>query len=314
MKFKCLGFYVKQNWEALEQLGVCTCYEQGNSYEIYNIPAKQFRGKGMEGDVKIMRAEEKTGCCTRFLCGENRRFNFNFKTPQSDETFVRMSRRYRCCGWAVFPCCAHKVNIHSAVQVNEENKLEIVGTSDKLNFAGSVAVPWFHGGCCVPYFNIYNENKQKTGHIWGYSCCCMPCIICDFCGAEFGIYKDGVQVGELKKRGVHSCKDYLYEMNTEADKFTVEFTEEALKEGAIDTNFKLAVLAAVIQIDFNYFEDKRGIREGRCCDIVCCGYACPCMPALLLGCLSFMCGLICCCCKDDDDKKKKKKKKDTLLE
>lgn len=269
----------------------------------------------MEGDIKIMRAEEKTGFCARCCCGENRGFEFNFQTSQSKETFVKLKRGYRCCGWAVIPCCAHRVNVYSAVQVNEENKLEIVGSASDLNLAASVRVPWFHGGCCIPCFNIHDEKGDKVGHIWGYSCCCMPCVVCDFCGADFGVYRDGKQVGALKKQGVKNCKDYLYEMHTEADKFTVEFTEEALKDGSVDTNFKLAVLAAVIQIDFNFFEDKRGIKECRCCDIACCGYALACLPSPVL----FVCGLLgsllCCCCKgdDDDDKKKKKKKNDTLL-
>lgn len=297
---KTPGFYVKQNWEALEAVAGCCGYEQGNSYEVSNIPAAEYRDKGMEGDVKIMRAEEQTGCCTRCFCGENRGFTFNFQTPQSKETFVRLERSYRCCGWAVIPCCAHKVNVYSTVQKNEDNKLEVLGNSDDLQLAAQVKVPMFHGGGCMPRFRLYDENHKQTGYVYGYSCCCAPCVICDFCGANFFIHKNGQYVGKMEKKGVSSCKDYLYELHTDADKFTVEFEEDALKSGAIDVNFKLAVLATVLQIDFNFFEDKRGIKECRCCDIACCGYALPCIPG--------WCLVFCLCCKkkkeDKDDKPK----------
>lgn len=292
------GFYVKQNWEALEQL--TSCYEQGNSYEVYNIPDAKYRNKGMEGDVKILHAQEKTGFCKRCCCGENRAFEFNFQTSQSRETFVRMTRGYRCCGWAVIPCCAHQVNVYSSVQVNEENNLEVVGSSGDLNLAGQVRVPCGHGGCCVPKYDLYDEKKEKVGYMWGYSCCLCPCIICDFCGADFGIYKHGKRVGKLEKLGVKNCKDYLLEMHTDADKYTVEFDEAALKE-EVDVNFKLSVLAAVLLLDFNYFEDSRGCKEGRCCDLSCCGFAIACCPSLCLD--------ICCiCCKKDKNKKKEKTK------
>mmetsp|Transcript_1474 Transcript_1474/g.1761 ORF Transcript_1474/g.1761 Transcript_1474/m.1761 type:complete len:338 (+) Transcript_1474:232-1245(+) len=298
------GFYVKQHWEALEE--IAACYEQSNTYEISNIPEERFRDKGMEGNTLLFEASEKTGICCRLCCGENRPFKFNLVDKQSKANMITMQRAYRGCGWAVIPCCAHKVNMHW--MVNEADGTSVGSTSEKTRMA-RVRTPWC-GGLWEPTYYIEDWTKKENGE-WGYekvgsisgsSCPVCPIIICDFCGASF-TYKDnkGTPLGTIKKLGVGSCKDYLIEVHTEADRYTVEFLEpEKMK-----LDHKLAALAAVFQIDFNFFEDRRGIRQCHCCDIYCCGYAFPCLPLCCLGffgvCFSAM-GCKCGCCENNKRK------------
>lgn len=285
------GFYVKQEWEALEQLS--SCYEQRNHYSVSNIPDKNHREKGMKGNTLLFDATEKTGLCCRLCCGENRPFTFKLLDAESKENMVTFERAYRFCGCALIPYCAHKVNVHW--MVNEADGTSVGSTSEKTRMA-RVRAP-FGGGCWEPTWYIEDWVKNDKTGSWGYeyagqiagsSCACCPVLLCDFCGATFTVRnKEGEPVGTIKKEGVASCKDYLIECYTEADKYSVEFLEpENLK-----LDFKLAVLAGVFQIDFNFFEDKRGLKECHCCDLYLCGYALPCVPI----CCFAVFGLCCDC-------------------
>uniref|UniRef100_A0A7S3PRM3 Phospholipid scramblase n=1 Tax=Aplanochytrium stocchinoi TaxID=215587 RepID=A0A7S3PRM3_9STRA len=298
------GFYVKQQWEALEQISAC--YEQSNQYEISNIPKEEFRDKGMEGNILLFEAEEKTGLCCRLCCGENRPFKFDLVDKQSKAKMVTFERAYRCCGCALIPFCAHKVNVHW--MVNEADGTSVGSTSEKTRMA-RVRAP-FGGGCWEPTWYIEDWKKresgnwayEKVGSISGSSCPACPFFVCDFCGASFTVRNnEGNPVGTIKKLGVSSCKDWLLECYTEADKYTVEF----LHPEELKLDFKLATLAAVFQIDFNFFEDKRGMKQCHCCDLYCCGYALPCLPLCCIGCCAAVfaaMGCKCGCCEENQRK------------
>eukprot|EP00924_Labyrinthula_sp_SR-Ha-C_P013082 maker-scaffold_12-snap-gene-9.4-mRNA-1 protein AED:0.00 eAED:0.00 QI:144/1/1/1/1/1/4/742/318 len=287
------GFFVKQHWEALEEIS--NCYEQQNTYDISSIPkSKEDREKGNEGAFKFFKAEETTGCCNRMCCGENRGFSIDFLDFESKKPVLKIDRGWRCCGWAVIPCCAHRVDAHVMVKPTPDGGYEVVGDTSDETLIGQVQTPQWHGGCCCPTYYLMDQQKEYMGEIKGYTCWAMPCCICDICGADFNIYdKEGNQVAKMEKLGVGDCKDWLLEISTEADKYTVEFDAAA----KLDMNFKLTVLAGVIQADFNFFEDRRGIKQCHCCDVYCCGYALPCLP--------LCCFAICCCCCSKEDKKRK---------
>jgi hypothetical protein len=273
------GLYIQQEWEIFEQ--VVSWYEQKNEYTVFDKNHK----------TKLFKAQEETSCCFRLCCGENRPFtiHLNDTTGEKDKKALVFNRKYRCCGWAVIPCCAHRVDVHYMVDANGNT---IGSTSDRTKVS-SVDVP-LCGGCCQPTWHIRNKKGETQASINGGTCC-----VCDFCGKDFTITDaSGAKIGSLKKLSPKNFKQAAMEMVSEADNFRVEFPK------SLDPGIKLALMAATLQIDFTFFEDDRGPCQGRCCDIWCCGWACPCVPA---WCLCLPC--FACCCSDEKKKGKDKNKK-----
>jgi hypothetical protein len=268
------GLYVHQEWEILEQL--TNWYEASNEYSVFD----------KDGKVRLFKAKEKTCCCYRLCCGENRGFRIKVydQTGSKDKAMMVIKRKYRCCGCAIFPCCAHRVDVH--LLVDEDGNEIAHESSDTL--ISRIQVPWFHGGCCVPTWHISDDEGVHKGTIKG-----PCCFVCDCCGSDFGITDpNGNHIGKIDKLAPKSLKSLAIEMATDADYFKIDFNKD------LEPSIKMAILASTLQIDFTFFEDSRGPYQGRCCDVWLCGWPCPCMP-----------GCLCCCCKSDDEKKKKEKEK-----
>ena len=97
----------------------------------------------MQGSYHLFQVEEDTTFCSRILCGENRGFEFDFEAYNTKQSFVKIGRRYRCCGWAVLPCCAHRVDV-KAGDALKDSGLEIQTAQDS-DLMAQVQVPMFHG-------------------------------------------------------------------------------------------------------------------------------------------------------------------------
>lgn len=264
------GLMVRQDWDVLEQ--IASWYEQSNHYTIYD----------KDGKVQLFTMKEKTCCCYRVCCGENRPFRVKVydETGKEEKPALVFRRKFRCCGWAPIPCCNHKVDVHYLVDANNNT----IGHESSSTRISQVKVPFCHGGCCWPTWQINDRFGETKAKLVG-----PFCMVCDCCGASFTLYdEEGRQTGGIRKLAPDSIKGMGYEIYTDADNFQLEFDKN------MDPTIKMALIAATLQIDFTFFEDKRGICEGRFCDIWCCGYACPCMPKCL-----------CCCCSNNEDKKKK---------
>jgi len=271
------GLYIKQEWEILEQ--ITTWYEQQNEYTIYDEDMK----------VRLFQAREKTCCCYRLCCGENRPFRVKVydQTGKKDKAALVFKRRYRCCGCAIFPCCAHRVDVH--YMVDQDNNT--IGSESSRTLISKIQVPPFHGGCFQPTWRIKDRAGRVQANIHG-----PCCFVCDCCGADFSLTdKQGTKMGSITKLSPKNLKQIAMEVVTEADNFKLKFDKN------LDPTIKMALIAATLQIDFQFFEDSRGICEGRCCDIYCCGWSCPCCPY-------FFYAYFCCCCHSDDKDKRKNAK------
>lgn len=273
-----------------------SCYEQQNKYSVFSLA--QGGGKA-KGSVQFLEATEDTTLCTRLCCGENRGFTFDLRDVESDAKMFRFGRRYRCCGCAAVPGCAHQVNVYNMINEKDsvkQNKTVSYGGSSSKNQLARVRTP-FCGGCIFPtyYLELYDPETNsmvKRGTVSGNSCWYCPCVVCDCCGATFGVHdENGEHVGTIIKPRPSTYKEFWLELKTESDKYKVELANKD-----VNFNLKLAILASVFQIDFNFFEDKRGIQECHCCDLYLCGYALPICP---LGCL-----FLCCCKKGNEGKGK----------
>ena len=260
-----------------------SCYEQQNNYQIHNYTNNErMQGKS------YFEAQETTSLCSRLCCGENRGFAFKLTSNVQNKVKLQFERAYRCCGCAIIPGCAHKVAIK-----DEED--ETVGQV-RVNPCSFITPDYI-----MEEKNAKTGKMEKIGHITRKNFC--PCLICDFCGSRFDILDANEKpVGKLEKLAPANIREALLECYTEADTYVVDFRAaqdkaEWEKDLDISTSLRHAALATVFQIDFNFFEDKRGPCEGHCCDIYCCGYAVPCVPCCFLA----VCGTACalCCGKEN---------------
>jgi len=102
---------------------------------------------------------------------------------------------------------------------------------------------------------------------------------------------EGLKVGDLKKISIQTARDAVVELESDADKYRIDFPKDTKPE------VKLALLSALFHIDFMYYEDdvrcraratnvrvtdanlrparprpfhinvQRSPREGKCCDL-----------------------------------------------
>lgn len=244
---------------------IASWYEQKNKYTVF----------GPHGKVKLFLAKEKTHCFWRICCGEHRPFKFTVydHTGEKDKKAMVFKRDFRFCGWAAIPCCAHKVDVHYLVN----SKGKALGRENSKTKVANVRVPVCGGGL-IPTFYVDDNNGHNLAKITGPFCC-----VCDTCGSEFNIHdNEGKLIGEIRKLSPKNLKDTALELVTEADRFKLTFPKE------LSPSTKMALLAATLQIDFQFFEDDRGLLQCRFCDIYCCGWPCACCPK--------------CCCKSRDRK------------
>ena len=255
-------------------------WEEGNQYTVYDKNAK----------VKLFKAKEKTGCLWRNWCGEHRplRIKVSDHLGEEDKNVLLLTRRYRCCGCAAIPCCAHKLNIHYMID-SEGNELDHTSSDTLISTA---QVPWC-GGCCWPTINIYDRAYTKQATVTGPFCC-----VSELCGSDFNVTdKEGQNIGQIQKLKADTLKRLAVQLSTDSDNFQITFPKE------LELGVKLALLATLFQIDFTFFEDDRTPATGRCCDLYCCGWACPCLPREVTAwfrscykCNPLPCHFPCCCC------------------
>lgn len=271
------GLFVEQEWEVLETMTL-GCYEGYNKYKVYD----------RSGKVQLFSVKENTTCCYRQTCGEHRPFTMNIfdETGKNKQKMMVLKRGYACCGWAVCPCCIHSLKAHYVVDA-EGKEIHHTG-SDTL--IATVRVPW-GGNCFTPQLILDDREGKTMGWINGPLCCVTDC-----CGADFTIFdNEGKTMGNLKKLKAGTATDVYMEMTTDSDKFRMTFPE------TLDPTLKMAILASLFQLDFQFFEDERGFREAHCCDCYICGWSMACFPKC--------CVCSCCCYATKEEREKAEKAK-----
>ena len=257
------GFRVEQKVELIEVV-TCNCWERPNEYIVFD----------KDGKVKLFNVTEKTSCCMRQCCGEHRPFTLKVydHTGKKDKKIMTIKRGFHCpCPYVLpLPCCGNSIRVHYMVD-DEGNE---ISRESSATLMSHVYLP-LCGGFCIPTLNISDARGKVAATVKGPFCCVTDC-----CGADFSLNDpQGKPIGEIKKYGASSLKDITRELVSDADMYGVSFPAD------LNPAVKMAVLAALLQIDFIFFEDQRSPREGRCCDLWCCGCPLACMPAWLCCCL-----------------------------
>jgi len=224
------GIFIKQKFDWAEAFTGC---EQENQYLVY--PANK------EGDKKgkaLFKLKEKSGCLSRqCLSAECRPFQVTINTVDTEyeeldnEPFLKIDRPCKCTCY-----CFNRPEI--TLTWCENGKDEFIGKiKDPLNLCNLV----------VDVYDAHNNLKYK---IDGSCCqlgmhCKLPCEPCQT--IDFDIKSpSGENVSTLQKRS-QGC---LQSAMSDADNFSVFFPPKATKED------KALIMAAVIFLDFRYFEEN----------------------------------------------------------
>jgi hypothetical protein len=214
------SIYVKQKFDLMEAMSGC---EVENSYSVFQT-YKDGEAKGKP----IFKCKEKSGCCSRtFLSGACRPFDMKVKDEGTDEEFLTFNRPCTC----AFLCC------------NRPN-LKVFHKGAHL---GSIVQPFMWCNLQVNVFDAFDQLRFKIEGscnqlgLW-CKCPCEPCEKIDF------IVHDalGNKTGFLQKKSPGCAKAMI----SDADNFALQFPKDATKED------KALLLAAVIMLDFMYFEEN----------------------------------------------------------
>jgi len=225
------GIYIKQKFDWAEAFTGC---EQENQYNIY---AKSKSGEKKKKE--LFKCKEKSGCLSRqCLSGECRPFQVNINTVDDEfedldnEPFIKIDRPCKCTCY-----CLARPEI--TVSLVENGKDEIIGkVKDPLNMCNLVVD--IHDAEGNLKYKLDASCCQMGMHCKGWPC--DPCQTIDFDIKS----PDGSTVSDLKKKSP-GC---LMAAISDADNFSVNFPPKATKED------KALIMAAVIFLDFRYFEEN----------------------------------------------------------
>lgn len=245
------GLVMKQKVDLLEAVSQGCC-EQSNTYSFYD------RATG----TPMFVVKEESGFCGRMCLNPSHeaKLHFHSTTTGKDvgQELFYADKPCKCCclSFALMDICKDDITLYS-VEGGGETKV------------GRVAMPTCGGGV-TPKFNVEDKQGKEIGDITGPTCC-----IGSFCDTNF-VYKSKAG-GEsvIQKEGVDGLKDAAKELFTDADNFTVTFTDDMTAET------KATLAAAMLLLDYNFFEGDGNFSCNplekscsiKCCDMYCCGYS-----------------------------------------
>jgi len=228
--------FVKQKFEMLEMLTGC---ETENRYKVYAAD------QGLERVGRpIFKCKEKSGFFARnCLSGDCRPFEMKVvhedreEDDDVDDMILHLNRSCKCT-----VCCMNRPEIAVTLKEQGDNR-----------YLGKVVSDW---ACCDMLFTVYDDSNNIVYKVsgnccqWGLYCNC-PCQSC--AKILFNIQTpSGDPVGEIYKIYNGVIKEYL----TDTDNFCCVFPEASTPES------KALLLAAVLFIDFRYFEQSPAQNNG----------------------------------------------------
>ncbi|XP_049542600.1 phospholipid scramblase 1-like [Anopheles darlingi] len=202
----------------IDKLRVCQSVDMLKMFTTFEH-ANKYTIKTGSGD-HVYSATEDTGYCTRFCCGTLRSFDVEIVDRSEKRAVLYISRPWRCQScW--FPCCMQKL----AVTASTGN-------------VGYVVQDWSFWTSDISIKNQNDETVLKIVGPWlTFATCCSDSV--------FKILAtDGTQIGQINKKWSGLCK----ELFTDADNFNITFPID------LDVRVKATLLAALLLIDYMYFE------------------------------------------------------------
>jgi len=258
---------VKQDLSVIEAVSQGCC-EFNNKYRLFN-----------ENGQLVYQVIEESDVLCRCCCNPNHKLNLEVK-DEYDRKVMDIYRPFkvpRCCP-VCLPCCQQQATIATG------------GYDNDLKVKGMLWQPCC-GGFFTPKLELYEgttvdadggvEDKGTLNGIVTGPTCCIGGICCD---SEFrltGEDTDAAPWATITKEGAKDFTSLAKELLTDADNFTMEFTEGTSVEQ------KANALAANMLLDFMFFEDEGSFECGvtdkgnpecsiKCFDFYCCGCLVPC--------------------------------------
>eukprot|EP01029_Cantina_marsupialis_P029665 TRINITY_DN781983_c0_g1_i1.p1 TRINITY_DN781983_c0_g1~~TRINITY_DN781983_c0_g1_i1.p1 ORF type:complete len:350 (+),score=111.77 TRINITY_DN781983_c0_g1_i1:125-1174(+) len=227
---------IRQKVELFEAM---TGFETCNKYMIYDE----------DKDKKLFFAKEKSECCQRQFCGSRRAFKMALMPhtgvsdwKDTDNACMTMERPFKCT-WM----CFNRPRIFI-----KKCKPEDTETTEPM---GTIFSPF---RCCDMDYEVLDDKENVIYHLSGSKC--QPGMWCKCPFAPFNKIEYEIRdahntecLGMVTKEW-SGCGKELF---TDADNFSVDFPNKATSE------HKAFILAAVLLIDFMYFEQSGNNRRNR---------------------------------------------------
>lgn len=229
------GVFIKQKMDLAEVVTGC---EVGNTYFVFPL-SKDGDKKGH----KLFKCKEKSGFCAKqCMSAECRPFqlkvNLEDESEELDnEPFLLLDRPCRCTCY-----CLNRPEL--TVTYVEDGKSEYVG---------KIVDPF---NCCNIILNVFDKEGNVKYVIDGSCCqigmhCKGPFDCCETIDFDIKTPSGDVVAG-LQKRSPGCARAMI----SNADNFSLHFPNNATKED------KALLMAAVLFLDFRYFEQKHQPQNG----------------------------------------------------
>jgi hypothetical protein len=230
------GVFIKQKIDILEAMTGC---EQGNTYYVFPV-SKDGNKKGK----KLFKCKEKSSCFAKqCMSGECRPFQMKVNLEDDseeldNEPFLLLNRDCKCTCY-----CFNRPEL--TVTYVEDGKSEYLGKIKDL----------------YQCFNICNEVLDKDGNV-KYKIEASCCQIGMHCKGPFECcehidFEIKSPSGEILSTLVKKSPGCVAAAISDADNFSLNFPAKATKED------KALLLAAVLLLDFRYFEEKGGNQKNQ---------------------------------------------------
>jgi len=285
------NFKVKQGfkiWEALSQ----GCCEQLNVYKVYNAEAPVD-----QANQEVMILKEESSCCNRCFCSPIHTYKVGMFSPYENPDIVPeggfsaltdrpvLIEREGCCSKLLccFSCTDTCAN-HADVLVRGTE--EAGNRQSKYRFEEKLC------NGCTPEINIIDNAGNILAVISGPSIfggCSELCLDYDYMITSVGNEQAKGDIAHVKKKKPEGCLQMCTEACTDVDNFELKFNPN--NKHSMDADFKAVALAALVYLDFMFFELDNGMCEGTnnggirftFFNCYCYGCICPCQLTLEKG-------------------------------
>jgi len=279
-------FKVKQSfkiWEALTQ----GCCEQQNVYKVYSG----------QSEAEVMILKEESSCCNRCFCSPMHTYKVGMFSPYESPQIVPKNgglsamtdrpvliEREGCCSKLL--CCFSC----SDTCANHADVL-VTGTKEAKNFSSQYRFEEKICNGCTPEINIIDNKVGKVVAVISgptiFGGCSEFCMDYDYfiTSAGDGMVAPG-DIAHVEKKKPEGCIQALTEAFTDVDNFELHFNPN--NKHSQDPDFKAVALAALVYLDFMFFEFDNGMCEGTgnggcrftLFNCYCYGCICPCQLTL----------------------------------
>lgn len=243
------------------------CCEQPNVYDIFDS----------QSGVKVLTATEESDFCCRVCCQPNHKLQMHLRTPETQQVVATVDRPFKlggmCPAWC--GCCQAEASLYAGTQVATDETPGVLIGRTQQPVCGGFFTPTVHAavGDADPADNFFAKVEGPTCIFGGLTELC--------CDQEFTVSSKGdkeADIGKIVKEKPQDLKAGIAELTTDADLFTMSFTQQMTPEQ------RMTMLSSLLLMDYMFFESNSAFECNpltqscavTCCNVYCCGAIRPC--------------------------------------